>query len=113
MSSPKGKKTKPSPSKKPAFDLRSFLDTAGLSRRIGKFRKFGKVYSRGSAANSVDYIQEGSVRLSVVSEGGQETVIAILGPRDFFGEGCLAGQPVCMGTATANFPTSVLFFFKR
>jgi len=109
MPRPNGKKTKPSPSKKPAFDLRSFLDTAGLSRRIVKFRKFEKVYSQGDAAKGVHYIQEGSVRLSVVSEGGKEGVIAILGPGDFFGEGCLAGQPVCMGTATANLPTSVLF----
>jgi len=107
------KKIRSTPSKKPSFDLRAFLDTAGLSRRIVKFRKSEAVYSQGDAANGVYYIQEGAVRLSVVSEGGKEAVIAILGPGDFFGEGCLASQPVCMGTATAVLPTSVLFIEKK
>ena len=107
------KKIKPSRSKEPAFDLRAFLDTAGLSRRIEKFRRCEKIYSQGDAAKGVHYIQEGSVRLSVVSESGKEAVIAILGPGDFFGEGSLAGQPVCMGTATAVLPTSILFIEKK
>ncbi len=107
------KKIKPSRSKEPAFDLRAFLDTAGLSRRIEKFRRSEKIYSQGDAAKGVHYIQEGSVRLSVVSESGKEAVIAILGPGDFFGEGSLAGQPVCMGTATAVLPTSILFIEKK
>ena len=93
--------------------MRAFLDTAGLSRRIEKFRRSEKIYSQGDAAKGVHYIQEGSVRLSVVSESGKEAVIAILGPGDFFGEGSLAGQPVCMGTATAVLPTSILFIEKK
>ena len=108
-----GKKTKPVPASKSTFDLRAFLDTAGLSRKIVKLRRSEKIYSQGDAAKGVHYIQEGSVRLSVVSEGGKEAVIAILGPGDFFGEGCLAGQPVCMGTATAILPTSILFIEKN
>jgi CRP-like cAMP-binding protein len=60
----------------------------------------------------VKYIQEGGVRLSVLSEGGKEAVVAILRPGDFFGEGCLTGQPVCMATATAIVPTSILFIEK-
>jgi CRP/FNR family cyclic AMP-dependent transcriptional regulator len=107
-----GKKTKSTALTKSAFDLRAFLDTAGLSRKIVKFRRSEKIYSQGDAAKGVHYIQEGAVRLSVVSEGGKEAVIAILGPGDFFGEGCLAGQPVCMGTATAILPTSILFIEK-
>lgn len=113
MPKPNRKKTKRSSSKRPAFDLRAFLDKAGLSRRIVDFRKSEVVYSQGDAAKGVHYIQEGAVRLSVVSEGGKEAVIAILGPGGFFGEGCLAGQPVCMGTATAVLPTSVLFIEKN
>jgi CRP-like cAMP-binding protein len=58
------------------------------------------------------YIQEGGVRLSVVSEGGKEAVVAMLGPGDFFGEGCLAGQSVRMGTATAITPSTVLVIEK-
>ncbi len=53
------------------------------------------------------------MKLSVVNEVGKEAVVAILGPGDFFGEGCLAGQPVCMGTATAIVPTSILFIEKN
>src|SRR5205809_4692570 len=58
------------------------------------------------------YIQEGGVRLSVVSEGGKEAVVAMLGPGDFFGEGCLAGQPVRMGTATAATDSTILLVDK-
>jgi CRP-like cAMP-binding protein len=61
----------------------------------------------------VKYIQKGGVKLSVINEDGKEAVVAILGPGDFLGEGCLAGQPVCMGTATAIVPTSILFIEKN
>ena len=70
------------------------------------------VYSQGDAAKSVLYLQEGGVKLSVVSEVGKEAVVAILGPGDFFGEGCLAGQPIRMGTATATTPTTVMVIEK-
>jgi CRP-like cAMP-binding protein len=60
----------------------------------------------------VKYIQKGGVKLAVVNAGGKEAVVAMLGPGDFFGEGCLAGQPVCMATAVAIEPTSVLFIEK-
>jgi CRP-like cAMP-binding protein len=98
---------------KPTFDLRVFLDTAGVARKIVKFRKSEKIYSQGDPAKGVKYIQEGGVKLSVVNEVGKEAVVAMLGPGDFFGEGCLAGQPVCMGTATAIVPTSLLFIEKN
>jgi len=61
----------------------------------------------------VKYIQEGGVKLAVVNAAGKEAVVAILGPGDFFGEGCLAGQPVCMATAVAIEPTSILFIEKK
>jgi CRP/FNR family transcriptional regulator, cyclic AMP receptor protein len=113
MSKTTVKRMKPSPSKKSTFDLRDFLDTAGVARHIVKFRKSEKIFSQGDPAKGVKYIQEGSVKLSVISEGGKEAVVAVLGPGDFFGEGCLAGQPVCMATATANVPTSIMFIEKN
>ena len=106
------KRTTPTPPKKANFDLQVFLDTAGAARQIIKFQKSEKIYSQGDPARGVKYIQEGGVRLSVVNERGKEAVVAVLGPGDFFGEGCLAGQSVCMGTATAIVPTSILFIEK-
>ncbi len=103
------KKTKPVPLKKSAFDLQVFLDTVGVARQIKKFQKSEKIYSQGDRAKGVKYIQEGGVRLSVVNEVGKEAVVAVLGPGNFFGEGCLAGQPVCMAKATAIVATSMLF----
>jgi CRP/FNR family cyclic AMP-dependent transcriptional regulator len=64
-------------------------------------------YSQGAAAGSVFYIERGGIKLSVLAPNGKEAIIAMLGPGDFFGEGCLAGQPVRMATATAIVPTSV------
>ena len=107
------KKTKPTPKKKFPFDLQVFLDTAGAARRIVKFRRSERVYSQGDPAEGVSYIQKGGVKLSVINEDGKEAVVAVLGPRDFFGEGCLAGQPICMATATAIVPTSILFIEKN
>ncbi|HEU5400272.1 MAG TPA: cyclic nucleotide-binding domain-containing protein, partial [Terriglobales bacterium] len=98
---------------KPAtFDLHVFLDTAGVARRIYGFRKSERIYSQGDPAKGVNYIQEGGVRISVTSAGGKEAVVALLGPGDFFGEGCLASQPIRMGTATAVVQTSILFIEK-
>jgi CRP/FNR family cyclic AMP-dependent transcriptional regulator len=113
MSKATGKKIKSAASNKPAFELKGFLDTAGLSRKIVKFEKSEVVYSQGDTARGVNYIQEGAVRLSVVNASGKEGVIAILQPGDFFGEGCLASQPICMATATAILPTSILFIEKK
>jgi CRP/FNR family cyclic AMP-dependent transcriptional regulator len=79
------KKTKPTPLKKPTFDLQVFLDTAGVARQIVTFRRSEKIYSQGAPARGVKYTQEGGVKLSVINEGGKEAVVAILGPGDFFG----------------------------
>jgi CRP/FNR family cyclic AMP-dependent transcriptional regulator len=111
--SSRNKQSKSMSTKKGAFNAQAFLDSAGVARKIVKFRRSEKIYSQGDPAKGVKYIQEGGVRLSVVNEGGKEAVVAILGPGEFFGEGCLAGQPVCMGTATAVVRTSILFIEKN
>src|SRR6202011_3395682 len=97
----------------PVFDLKYFLDSAGLGRRVAKFEAKETVFGQGDPATDVMYIQEGGVKLSVVNETGKEAVVAILGPGDFFGEGCLAGQSICMATATAIVPTTVLVIEKN
>src|SRR5438067_12260368 len=102
------KKSKRRPTGKQPFDAQAFLDSAGVSRKVVVYRKLQKIYSQGDPATSVMYIQEGGVKLSVVNEVGKEAVVAILGPADFFGEGCLAGQSVRMGTATAVTHSTVL-----
>jgi CRP/FNR family transcriptional regulator, cyclic AMP receptor protein len=96
----------------PVFDLKYFLDSAGLGRRVAEFEAKETVFGQGDPATNVMYIQEGGVKLSVVNETGKEAVVAILGPGDFFGEGCLAGQAICMATATTVAPTSVLVIEK-
>src|SRR5437867_10121418 len=93
---------------KRAFDAQAFLDSAGVARRVVEYRRSQKIDSQGDPATSVMYIQKGGVKLSVVNETGKEAVVAILGPGDFFGEGCLAGQSICMATATTIAPTTVL-----
>jgi len=94
------------------FDAQAFLDSAGVARKVKEFKRAEVVYSQGDAAKSVMYLQKGSVKLTVVSEDGKEAVVAILGPGDFFGEGCLAGQSVRMGTAATITPSIVLVVEK-
>lgn len=100
------------PKKSIIFDAQAFLDSAGVQRKIVKFNEAEVVYSQGDAAKNVIYLQVGAVKLSVVSEAGKEAVVAILGPGDFFGEGCMAGQPVRMGTATVVAPSTLLVIDK-
>jgi len=100
-------------SRGPAFELKAFLDSAGLGRKVAKFQGKGTVFAQGDPAKNVLYIQEGGVKLTVVNESGKEAVVAVLGPGDFFGEGCLAGQSICMATATAVAPTTLLVIEKN
>jgi CRP-like cAMP-binding protein len=95
------KKTSSGAKPAPAFELRVFLDSSGVARTITKHARSAIVFSQGDPADTVLYLQQGSVKLSVLSRTGKEAVVAILGPGDFFGEGCLAGQPRRMATATA------------
>ena len=97
----------------PAFDVKLFLDSAGLGRKVGTFQGKETVFVQGDPAKTVMYIQDGGVKLTVVNKLGKEAVVAILGPGDFFGEGCLAGQNVRMGTATAITPTTLLVIEKQ
>jgi CRP-like cAMP-binding protein len=98
--------------KSPAFNVKLFLDSAGVGRKVEKFRANETLFTQGSPAKTVLYIQEGGVKLTVVNESGKEAVVAILGPGDFLGEGCLAGELVCMATATAVTPTTALAIDK-
>ena len=96
-----------------AFDAQAFLGSAGIARTIAEFSRKTTIYAQGDPAKTVMYIQEGRVKLTVVNEAGKEAVVAVLGPGDFFGEGCLAAQPIRIGTATANAPTTVLVIEKN
>jgi CRP/FNR family transcriptional regulator, cyclic AMP receptor protein len=97
----------------PAIDVQAFLRSTGVSPRTSRFGPGSVVFAQGAQASSVFYLQEGGVKLSVLSAAGKEAVIAMLGPGDFFGEGCLAGQPLRMGTATAVMATTLLRIQKR
>ncbi len=99
--------------KKPSFDAQGFLDSAGVARKVVEFTKRQAIFSQGDAAKGVMYIQKGAVKLSVVNEIGREAVVAMLGPGDFVGEGCLAGQTVRMGSATAVTPSTLLLIEKE
>ena len=83
------------------FNPREFLAKVGTGRSIGTYRKGYAIFSQGEPADAVFYIQKGKVKITVVSEQGKEAVVAILGTDDFFGEGCLAGQPRRMATVKA------------
>lgn len=101
------------PAKRPAFDLASYLDTSGLNRSVIEFPEGRTVFSQGSAAETVYYIQKGAIKLTTVSEKGKEAVVALLNVGDFFGEDCLTGLPKRLATATAVRPTSVLEIHKK
>jgi CRP/FNR family transcriptional regulator, cyclic AMP receptor protein len=107
------KKSKSVSKKKDAFDAQAFLDSAGVARKVREFKRAEIIFSQGTPADSVMYIQEGGVKITALSEGGKEAIIAILGPGDFFGEGCLAGQPARMGNATSITPSTVLVIDKK
>lgn len=91
-----------------SLDVHAFLERAAVPRRKVRFPQGAVVFSQGEQADTVFYVQDGAVKLSVVSSTGKEAVVAMLGAGDFLGEGCLAGQPLRMGTATTVMPTSVL-----
>jgi CRP/FNR family cyclic AMP-dependent transcriptional regulator len=94
------------------FDAQTFLDSAGVSRRVVEFRRRQTIYTQGDPCESVLYIQQGGVKLCVVNETGKEAIVAMLGPGDFLGEGCLTGQPKRIGSAIAMTPTTALVIDK-
>jgi CRP-like cAMP-binding protein len=97
----------------PAFDTQTFLNSPGIAKNIVEYGRGETIFTQGDPCEDVMYIQTGGVKLSVLSKAGKEAVVAMLGPGDFFGEGCLAGQPVRMGSATSITPSTILFVAKR
>ena len=99
--------------KKRAFDPMEFLATIGEGRKVVLFPKKQAIFAQGDAADSIFYIQEGKVRLTVVSRIGKVATLGILSEGDFFGEGGLAGQPLRMGSATAMTDCELLQIDKK
>ncbi len=99
--------------KKRDFDPKEFLATIGDGRKVVAFPKKQTIFAQGDAADSVFYVQQGKVRLSVVSKVGKEASLGILSEGQFFGEGGLAGQPLRMGSATAMTDCELLRIDKK
>jgi CRP/FNR family cyclic AMP-dependent transcriptional regulator len=99
--------------KKRDFDPRKYLATIGEGRKVVAFPKKQTIFTQGDAADTVFYIQEGRVTLTVVSETGKEATLGILSEGDFFGEGGLAGQLLRMGSATATTDCELLQIDKK
>jgi CRP/FNR family cyclic AMP-dependent transcriptional regulator len=89
------------PAGTPLFDPAVFLATAAVGRDISKYTKKQVIFAQGDDADAVFYIKKGKVKVAVVSEQGKEAVVALLGPKEFVGEGCLIGQPKRLATASA------------
>lgn len=96
-----------------AFNAQTFLDTVGVGRFIGKYKKGETVFLQGDPADAVFYIQKGKVQIMVVSKQGKEGVVAVLGPGEFFGEGCLAGQPAHISTASVTVDSAIVKIEKQ
>jgi len=95
-----------------AFNAQAFLESSGIARKIVDYERGDAIFTQGDPCDHVMYIQKGAIKLSVLSKAGREAVVAMLGPGEFFGEGCLAGQPVRMGTATATTESTILLIDK-
>jgi CRP-like cAMP-binding protein len=95
------------------FEPENFLATMGVGRKVVAFPKKEIVFAQGDAADSVFYIREGKIRLTVVSTIGKEATLGLLSEGDFFGEGGLAGQPLRMGSATAMTDCELLRIDKK
>jgi CRP-like cAMP-binding protein len=96
-----------------AFDVRHFLESAGVAPRVVKYRKAQPIFRQGEAATSVMYVQAGGVKLSVLSRRGREAVVAILGPGQFIGEDALTGAPRRLANATAMEASTLLVVEKE
>ena len=97
---------------KPAIDPKGLLAAAGVRRVTRDYPEGQPIFSQGDRADAVFFIERGKVKLTVLSTQGKQAVIALLGPETFFGEGCLAGQPLRMSTATATTDCSVVLLPK-
>jgi len=99
--------------KRNPFDSKTFLSTIDGGRKIAAFPKKQTIFVQGDSSDAVFYIQKGKVKLTVVSNSGKEATIGILSERDFFGEGCLTGQPLRLCSATALTDCSVMRIDKQ
>ena len=100
------------PPNKRRFDAKAFLNSPGMARKVVDYQPATAIFSQGDPADTVLYIQHGTVKLSVLSQTGKEAVVGMLGPGDFFGEGALAGQPVRLATATTVTASRILVVAK-
>jgi CRP/FNR family transcriptional regulator, cyclic AMP receptor protein len=92
----------------PGATVEACLDSAGVAKTTARYDRGESIFAQGDVADHVLYVQTGGVKLSVLSKAGKEAVVAVLGPGDFFGEGCLGGQRLRLGGASAITPTVVL-----
>ena len=99
--------------KRAPFDIDKYLHTAGVEREIAHYRKAQIIFSQGEESHSVFYLQQGGVKLTVMSSAGKEAVTALLYAGDFLGEGCIAGQALRVATATAMEATVAVVISKR
>jgi CRP/FNR family cyclic AMP-dependent transcriptional regulator len=104
---------KPPPVVPAAFDVEAFLAKTSVPSRRARVSAGAQVFAQGAPATCVFYLQSGGVKLSVLSKTGKEAVVAMLAQGDFLGEGCLAGQPVRIGSAHAVMPTVLLRIQKH
>ena len=94
--------------RKKKFELENFLHTVNGGRKIAAYKKNQPVFSQGDPADAVFYVLDGKAKVTVISEHGKEAVVAIHGKQDFFGEGCLVGQPLRLATVTAMTDCSIM-----
>lgn len=99
--------------KKQRFDATTFLNASGVAGKVVRYAPGAIVYAQGAPADTVLYIQQGSVKLSVLSRTGKEAVLGVLSRGDFVGEGALAGQPVRLATASAMTASTIRVVSKR
>lgn len=96
-----------------SFDVGHYLTTSGVKKRLLNYRKAQTIFSQGEESGSVFYLQNGAIKIAVTSSSGKEAIVALLRPGDFFGEGCIAGQPLRVSTATAMESSTVLQIEKK
>lgn len=104
---------KPKPKKAGPFDVDQYLASGGAARRLAKYKKGQVLFSQDDPCDNVLYIQAGNAKLTIVNPQGKEAVLAIMGPGDFLGEGCITGNPVRMATATAIAQLDVIVIDKK
>jgi CRP-like cAMP-binding protein len=95
------------------FKAQAFLDSVDPAHTIVYYDRGDAIFTQGDPCEDVLYVQAGGVKLSVLSKSGREAIVAMLGPRDFFGEGCLAGQPVRLRNATATTTTTTILHVDK